>query len=272
VIGSCDDPVASPDNAARLLGELGWELYVPNERALRVWDPLLDADRPVGIEVAGYKAVDSLRLEKGYPYEAGLGFCVRLPKSDFSGRDALLHSVQEHRVTAIPTTPSQLAEAQALLDRLIAEHSPGHALQREFQTDPGIYQLELERIWRRGWLFAGHTCQVKRPGDYFVFDVDTDSLIVIRGDDDRVHTLDNTCRHRGMKVCQAQSGHATRIVCPYHQWSYARSGELVACGGMDMDGDLDRRDFGLHRVLACPEQPEGSVARRVPAELKGPGC
>ena len=78
-------------------------------------------------------------------------------------------------MTAIPTTPSQLAEAQALLDRLIAEHSPGHALQREFQTDPGIYQLELERIWRRGWLFAGHTCQVKRPGDYFVFDVDTDT-------------------------------------------------------------------------------------------------
>jgi len=52
-----------------------------------------------------------------------------------------------------------------------------------------------------------------------------------------------------MKVCQAQSGHVTRIVCPYHQWSYARSGELMACGGMDMDGDLDRRDFGLHRVL-----------------------
>ena len=152
-------------------------------------------------------------------------------------------------MTAIPTTPSQPAEAQALLGRLIAEHSPGHALQREFQTDPGIYQLELERIWRRGWLFAGHTCQVKRPGDYFVFDVDTNSLIVIRGDDDRIHTLHNTCRHRGMKVCQAQSGHVTRIVCPYHQWSYARSGELMACGGMDMDGDLDRRDFGLHRVL-----------------------
>ena len=145
-------------------------------------------------------------------------------------------------------TISQLAEAQALLDRLIAEHKPGCALPREFQTDPGIYQLDLERIWRRGWLFAGHTCQVKRPGDYFVFDLDTDSIIVIRGDDERLHALHNTCRHRGMKVCQAAAGHVTRIVCPYHQWSYARNGELVACGGMDTDGDLDRRDFGLHRV------------------------
>jgi Rieske 2Fe-2S family protein len=145
-------------------------------------------------------------------------------------------------------TTSQLAEAQALLDRLIAEHKPGHALPREFQTDPGIYQLDLERVWRRGWLFAGHTCQVKSPGDYFVFDLDTDSIIVVRGDDERLHALHNTCRHRGMKVCQAESGHVTRLVCPYHQWSYALNGELMACGGMDKDGDVDRRDFGLHRV------------------------
>jgi Rieske 2Fe-2S family protein len=136
----------------------------------------------------------------------------------------------------------------SLLDRLIAEHRAGHALAREFQTDPEVYRLDLERIWRRGWLFAGHTCEVKRPGDYFVFDLDTDSIIVIRGDDGRIHALHNTCRHRGMKVCQAESGNLTRIVCPYHQWSYSRSGELVACGGMDRDGDLDRRDFGLHRA------------------------
>jgi hypothetical protein len=78
--------------------------------------------------------------------------------------------------------PSELAEAEALLDCLIAEHKPGHALQREFSTDPGIYLVELARIWRRGWLFAGHTCQVKEPGQYFRFDVDDDSVIVIRGD------------------------------------------------------------------------------------------
>jgi len=137
-------------------------------------------------------------------------------------------------------------DAQILLERLIAEHKPGFALQREFQTSAEIYQLDLERIWRRGWLFAGHTCQVKQPGDYFVLDIADDSLVVIRGDDDRIHALHNTCRHRGMRVCQAEAGHVGRIVCPYHQWSYARSGELVACGGMDKDGDLDPTRFGLH--------------------------
>ncbi len=84
------------------VGELGWELYVDNAHAVRLWDALSSAGRAFGIEPAGYKAVDSLRLEKGYrywssdltpaenPYEAGLGFCVRLAKGDFIGREALL--------------------------------------------------------------------------------------------------------------------------------------------------------------------------------------
>ena len=83
-------------------GELGWELYIPNNRATPVWDMLIEAGRELGLELGGYKALDSLRLEKGYryftaditpsetPYEAGLGFCVHLDKGDFIGRDALV--------------------------------------------------------------------------------------------------------------------------------------------------------------------------------------
>ena len=84
------------------VGELGWELYVPNNRALMVWDILREAGREFDMEVGGYKVLDSLRLEKGYryyttdvtpmetPYEAGLGFCVHLDKGDFIGREALI--------------------------------------------------------------------------------------------------------------------------------------------------------------------------------------
>jgi len=92
-----------PVDAQRVtyVGELGWELYVENRHAELVWDALWSVGRPFGIEPCGYKAVDSLRLEKGYrywstdltpaenPYEAGLGFCVRLDKGDFIGREAL---------------------------------------------------------------------------------------------------------------------------------------------------------------------------------------
>jgi glycine cleavage system T protein len=84
------------------VGELGWELYCPMEFGLCLWDSLWDAGRAHGLVAGGYKAIDSLRLEKGYrvwgaditpeetPFEAGLDFAVKLNKGDFSGRDALL--------------------------------------------------------------------------------------------------------------------------------------------------------------------------------------
>ena len=83
------------------MGELGWEIYAPAEQGPRLWDALWEAGRPLGVIAAGGGAFDSLRLEKGYrlwgndihteynPYEAGIGFAVRMRKGDFVGREAL---------------------------------------------------------------------------------------------------------------------------------------------------------------------------------------
>jgi len=84
------------------VGELGWEFYCPTEYGLELWDTLWKAGTPLGIVAGGYRAIESMRLEKGYrvwssditpddnPYEAGLGFAVRLDKSvDFIGKAAL---------------------------------------------------------------------------------------------------------------------------------------------------------------------------------------
>jgi len=84
------------------VGELGWEFYAPMEFGRALWDTLWDAGQEFGIAAGGYRAIDSLRVEKGYrywsgdigpdytPYEAGLGFAVKLNKGNFIGRDALL--------------------------------------------------------------------------------------------------------------------------------------------------------------------------------------
>ncbi len=86
------------------VGELGWELYAPMEYGLQLWDTLWEAGQPFGLVAGGYRAIDSLRLEKGYrywsaditpeynPYEAGLGFAVKLNKGDFIGREALIEA------------------------------------------------------------------------------------------------------------------------------------------------------------------------------------
>jgi glycine cleavage system aminomethyltransferase T/glycine/D-amino acid oxidase-like deaminating enzyme len=91
------------------VGELGWELYCPMEFGLRLWDELWASGREHGLVAGGYRAIDSLRLEKGYrvwgadvtpdetPYEAGLGFAVKLDKGDFIGRDALLAAAEPER-------------------------------------------------------------------------------------------------------------------------------------------------------------------------------
>jgi glycine cleavage system T protein len=84
------------------VGELGWELYLEPEWAVQVWDRLMSQGSEFGIRPAGYRTLDSLRMEKGYryygtdltlldnPFEAGLGFCVQLDKGEFNGREALV--------------------------------------------------------------------------------------------------------------------------------------------------------------------------------------
>jgi 4-methylaminobutanoate oxidase (formaldehyde-forming) len=84
------------------VGELGWEFYCPMEYGARLWDVLWEVGGADGLVAAGYRAIDSLRLEKGYrywsadispdytPYEAGMGFAVKLDKPSFIGRDALV--------------------------------------------------------------------------------------------------------------------------------------------------------------------------------------
>jgi glycine cleavage system aminomethyltransferase T/glycine/D-amino acid oxidase-like deaminating enzyme len=94
------------------VGELGWELYCPMEYGAALWRTLWEAGRPHGLRAGGYRAIDSLRLEKGYrvwgadvtpdetPYEAGLGFCVKLDK-DFLGRAALDGGEPERRLCCL---------------------------------------------------------------------------------------------------------------------------------------------------------------------------
>jgi 4-methylaminobutanoate oxidase (formaldehyde-forming) len=94
-------PVPCLAQRVTFVGELGWEMYCPSEYAPVLWDTLMEAGSPHGLVPGGYKAIESLRLEKGYrvwgsditsidtPFEAGLGFAVRMDKGDFVGREAL---------------------------------------------------------------------------------------------------------------------------------------------------------------------------------------
>jgi Rieske 2Fe-2S family protein len=129
---------------------------------------------------------------------------------------------------------------------LAAEYRPGWSLPGAFYSGDEIYRADLERIWRAGWLFAGHTCEIPKAGDYFTLEVGPDSIAIVRGADGVIRGFYNVCRHRGSLICTEAAGHAKKLVCPYHQWTYGLDGQLLACRGMG--DDFDKSQFSLKQV------------------------
>lgn len=131
------------------------------------------------------------------------------------------------------------------LSSFLAAYRPGWSLPRPFYGHETVYRADLEHIWRKGWLFAGHACEIRNPGDWLTLQVETDSLIVIRGEDGAVRALHNVCRHRGSQIVAPGRGSTKRLVCPYHQWTYDTKGALTFCRGMH---ELDKAEFSLKKV------------------------
>jgi glycine betaine monooxygenase A len=134
---------------------------------------------------------------------------------------------------------------QGELSSFLAAYRPGWSLPRPFYGHETVYRADLEQIWRKGWLFAGHACEIRNPGDWLTLQVETDSLIVIHGEDGAVRALHNVCRHRGSQIVAPGRGSTKRLVCPYHQWTYDTKGALTFCRGMH---ELDKAEFSLKKV------------------------
>jgi phenylpropionate dioxygenase-like ring-hydroxylating dioxygenase large terminal subunit len=112
-------------------------------------------------------------------------------------------------------------------------------------TDPGVFDWELERIFR-DWICVGHASSVSEPGDYVMREVGGDSVVVMAGDDGRPHAFLNVCRHRGARLISDPEGSVRRrLVCPYHAWSYGLDGELKSTRHMEGVEDFDTSCWGL---------------------------
>ena len=126
------------------------------------------------------------------------------------------------------------------LQRLLRDRVPGKSLDQEFYVDEAVFEEDLHRVFHTSWLFAGHSCEIAEPGDYFTFEVGDESILILRDKEGEVHAFFNVCRHRGSKIATEPCGHAKALVCPYHQWVYALDGSLTNARLMGDDFDKDR--------------------------------
>lgn len=157
---------------------------------------------------------------------------------------------------------------------LIQRYNANFSLERDWYVRDDVYRTEINRIWRQGWLFAAHACEIPHPGDYQLFEMDGDSIILLRNDDGSIKAFHNVCRHRGTLLCRNTTGHLGSIVCPYHQWVYSRNGDLKSCRGMH---EIDKSEYGLasihvHNIEGMvyinfadePSPIDGAIARMTP--------
>ena len=132
------------------------------------------------------------------------------------------------------------------LESILAGWHSDHGLPGAVYRDPAVYEAEVRRIFLGSWLCIGHQSQIPSRGDYFLFEIAGESVIVVRDAEGGINALLNVCRHRGSRICDQPEGRETRLVCRYHGWTYGLDGSLRAAG--NMGEGLDRSKLGLRRL------------------------
>jgi len=129
---------------------------------------------------------------------------------------------------------------------LILDRQPRHTLPRELYIDDDVFQDDLDQIWHKDWIFACHSFEIKKAGEYVTLQIGDYPVVVVRDDQGNINAFHNSCRHRGSRLCSAENGRSPKLVCPYHKWTYGLDGRLIFAGNM---GDtFDTSQHGLKTV------------------------
>ncbi|WP_298442031.1 aromatic ring-hydroxylating dioxygenase subunit alpha [Gordonia sp. (in: high G+C Gram-positive bacteria)] len=138
------------------------------------------------------------------------------------------------------------AEMAADPRELAARRQPGMSLEAPFYISPEFFDLDIDAIFAKSWIFVANEAEIPEAGDYVVIDIGRYSVIVARDDDEKVAAYHNVCRHRGARILNDACGSVGRIVCGYHQWTYDMNGSLVFADAQAED--FDKSCFVLRKV------------------------
>ena len=142
-----------------------------------------------------------------------------------------------------------MANAQNISAEDIAALVEEDRVHHRLYTDPAIYQLEMERIFGRAWLFVAHDSQLREAGDFVRAAMGGHDVLVTRHRDGQFHVMHNACAHRGARICSVDHGHTGTFTCPYHGWSYHTDGTLANLPHRkSYPEDFDMAAHGLRRA------------------------
>ncbi len=126
-----------------------------------------------------------------------------------------------------------------------------HGIRSGRYTDPQFTRLEYEKLWSKAWQAAARLDEVPEPGDYTVYDIGPESVLVVRVDANTVKAFNNACPHRGTALAQ-DCGHFDkgRIICPFHGWRWSTDGavQYVLEREQFRDGQLQNSDVSLREI------------------------
>lgn len=118
-----------------------------------------------------------------------------------------------------------------------------------FFVDPEVFALEMEVLFGRRWLCVGRASDWPQAGSIGTREAGPESILVARGDDDRLRAFFNVCRHRGARLVEAGTAERCRVIrCPYHAWTYGLDGRLLGAPRMEGREGFDRADGSLVEV------------------------
>ena len=116
----------------------------------------------------------------------------------------------------------------------LAKYVEPDRVRREVYTDPAIFELEMQRIHERVWIYCGHESQVPKAGDYYQVQIGRQPMLMVRASDGNVNVLYNRCPHRGNMMCGDRKGNAGDFFrCSYHAWTFQHDGTLRSIPMMD---------------------------------------
>lgn len=115
-------------------------------------------------------------------------------------------------------------------------------------TDPRIFQLELERIWFRTWVYVGHESEIPQANDFIMKSIGPEPVIMTRDREGQIHLLHNRCPHRGNRINMSRQGNARSFTCPYHGWTFGNDGALRGWPFPSGYQGVDRSGYGLGKV------------------------